>query len=503
MPERHTFSENVCEAKPVRRRRGTRVFPIIFLIIAAGIGLSGQTKATKRTVQDASSAPAPSVQLGGYYALVIGNNNYRYVPKLKTAVSDANAVAELLRGRYGFTTEVLLDVTRNRILTALNEYRRKLPEDSNLLIYYAGHGHHDPDTDKAYWLPIDAQKDNNENWISADDITSDVKAIPSQHVLIISDSCYSGVLTRSAEITINPMERGAYIAKMVKSKSRSLMSSGGDEPVADSGSPGHSVFAAAIIESLQQMEEDRFTAADLFQRFIQPGVAGRSDQVPQYSLIRNSGHAFGDFVFWRRGSGATASAGSDAGTDAGTKVPAQSLVSAPVKPHSERANTAEPSADEQIERLQALAQQSNAPEVGSNTQSNSAKYGAQASPPAVGQQQGGAPANLSVTPNTQQFAVVHYGGTDTTQNCMGWMTVEAGMLRYRAVQGSHGMHSYDFPAAAVKEVKKNALFLSALQAFHVRLTSGEVYNFSVFDPNTKTFLNADSLLIAAHAGLGK
>src|SRR5258708_38214549 len=125
------------------------------------------------------------------------------------------------------------------------------------------------------------------------------------------------------------------------------------------------------------MEEERSPDADLFQRFIQPGVAGRSDQVPQYSLIRNSGHAFGDFVFWRRGSGGTARAGSDAGT----KVPAQSLVSAPVKSHSEPANTAGPSADEQIKRVQALAQQSNAPESCSNTHSNTAQYGAQASPP--------------------------------------------------------------------------------------------------------------------------
>jgi hypothetical protein len=86
---------------------------------------------------------------------------------------------------------------------------------------------------------------------------------------------------------------------------------------------------------------------------------------------------------------------------------------------------------------------------------------------------------------------------------MGWMTVEAGMIRFRAVQGTDGMHSYDFPTASIKEVKKNALIAVNYQAFHVRLNSGEVLNFSVFDPNSKTFLNADSLLIAIHSNLGK
>jgi len=168
------------------------------------------------------------------------------------------------------SSQVLHNATRNAILTAMNEYRRTLPQTSNLLIYYAGHGHHDPDTDKAYWLPVDAQSDNNDNWVSADDITADVKALPSLHVLIISDSCYSGVLTRSGDTAINPRERSAYIAKMMSSKSRNLMSSGADEPVADGGTAGHSVFAGALLASLHQMDPLR--------------RSGRTSHVPRFTF---------------------------------------------------------------------------------------------------------------------------------------------------------------------------------------------------------------------------
>jgi photosystem II stability/assembly factor-like uncharacterized protein len=264
--------------------------------------LWGWTASSNGGFQDVSSPPAPSLETGPYYGLIIGNNDYKYLNKLLTPVNDANEVAQLLRQRYGFETEVLLDADREQILTALVKYRTTLDEHSNLLIYYAGHGHHDTDADEAYWLPVDAQKDSNTNWISADDITRDVKAIPSKHVLIISDSCYSGYLVndRSPNAGINPEQRHLLIAKMLRSKSRNLMSSGGDEPVADTGAPGHSVFAAAILESLLQIEDDDFTALDLFNRFIQPQVGGRSDQLPQYSWIRNSGHEHGDFVFSRR-----------------------------------------------------------------------------------------------------------------------------------------------------------------------------------------------------------
>jgi photosystem II stability/assembly factor-like uncharacterized protein/uncharacterized caspase-like protein len=286
---------------------------LIALIISEGLScllLYSQTATSQRAVQDVTPASPSSIQPGPYFALVIGNNNYKYLPKLQTSVNDANAVARLLQDRYGFRTTVLLNADRVQILTALVDFRRTLPEDSNLLIYYAGHGQHDRDTDEAYWLPVDALADNNANWISADDITRNVRAVPSSHILIISDSCYSGFLSgRNAEAAINPKERSYFLAKMLKSKSRNLMSSGGDEPVADNGAPGHSVFAAAVLDSLGEMDDDTFTAASLFQRYIQPRVGGRSDQVPQYSWIRNSGHDGGDFVFFRMPHGSLRSSG--------------------------------------------------------------------------------------------------------------------------------------------------------------------------------------------------
>jgi len=253
-----------------------------------------------RGVQPRASQPTVTPeQYGSYYALVIGIDDYRFLPKLKTAVNDAQAVADLLHGQYAFEVNVLRNPTRYQILVALDQYRRTLPTTASLLIYYAGHGAFDQDTDKAYWLPVDAEKDNHANWIIADDITSDARAIPALHVLIISDSCYSGVLTRDIDSSLSLADRGAYVEKMLRSRSRNLMSSGGNEPVADGGRAGHSVFADALLHALVQMDQGVFTAADLFNRFVQPQVAGRSNQVPQYSLIRNSGHEYGDFVFHR------------------------------------------------------------------------------------------------------------------------------------------------------------------------------------------------------------
>jgi len=241
-----------------------------------------------------------SPMAGHYYALVIGNDNYQNVPHLKTATTDAREVAAILRASYGFQTRLLLDATRQQIISTLNGYRRELDADANLLVYYAGHGYNDRDADKAYWLPVDAAKDDPANWISADDITTTIRVIPARHVLIISDSCYSGTLTRGLESEIGePALRPRYLQKMMAGRSRTLMASGGNEPVADGGGGGHSVFASALLRGLAQTEKAQFTAAELFRDYIEEAVAGRANQTPEYNPLRNSGHESGDFVFVR------------------------------------------------------------------------------------------------------------------------------------------------------------------------------------------------------------
>jgi Caspase domain/CHAT domain len=303
----------------------------IALIVAEGLGslLLGQTT-TQLSLQELPPSSTFSLQTGPYYALVIGNNNYKYLPKLQTAVNDAKAVAQLLREHYGFQTQVLLDADRNQILTALAEYRRKLSENSNLLIYYAGHSHHDRDTDKAYWLPVDALVDNNTNWINTEEITAYVRSVPASHVLVISDSYYSDTLPRDADASTNLNERGVFLTNMLNSKSRTLMVSGAKEPMTDSGSgAGHSVFTEAVLQGLHQMAYSQFTAGALFQT-IQPRFAGPSSQAPQYGVIRNSGHDVGDFVFSRIATGLVqAAANTGTGQEAETRIERYPNIEAP------------------------------------------------------------------------------------------------------------------------------------------------------------------------------
>ena len=97
-----------------------------------------------------------------------------------------------------------------------------------------------------------------------------------------------------------PAVRERYLQKMAAGRSRTLMASGGNEPVADDGGAGnHSVFAGALLRGLQETEKPLFTAAELYREYVEETVAGRASQTPEYNPLRNSGHESGDFVFVR------------------------------------------------------------------------------------------------------------------------------------------------------------------------------------------------------------
>jgi uncharacterized caspase-like protein len=237
---------------------------------------------------------------GRYEALVIGVNNYTNLRPLQTAVNDAIAVAQLLGNMYGFTVTLLTNATRAEIISALDSLRLRLGERDNLLIYYAGHGMLDTGEGRGYWLPVNARQDSRVHWLSNTTITDALKAMPARHVLVVADSCYAGALMRGIEVVEQQRhsDREAYVARLMEKRSRTVLTSGGLEPVLDSGGGQHSVFAKAFLTVLQE-NTDILEGQQLFSALRRPVVVNAA-QTPEYSDIRYAGHEGGDFLFVRR-----------------------------------------------------------------------------------------------------------------------------------------------------------------------------------------------------------
>ena len=248
--------------------------------------------------------PLKPDEVGNFYALVIGNQHYKYLPSLDTSINDAKAVAKILKEKFGYKVTLLLDATRYQILSELNKFRKKLTEKDNLLIYYAGHGELDRVNLRGQWLPVDAEAGNTANWISNISVTDILNAMAARHILLVADSCYSGTLTRSSLTDIEAgkteEERLNWIKTLAKMRSRTALTSGGLAPVLDGGGGDHSVFAKAFLDSLAALDdisEGQKVYREVAARVAYVASRYQVEQVPQYAPIKYAGHEAGDYIF--------------------------------------------------------------------------------------------------------------------------------------------------------------------------------------------------------------
>ena len=269
--------------------------------VVAGAG-TADAAAALRLAQLAEPQPTATgdarvaIDFGTYFALVIGNQEYKNLADVPSARDDADGIAEVLTERFGFQVELLLDASRYEIISALAALRRELEETDNLLIYYAGHGHLDIESEEGYWLPVDAEPDNSVNWVSNSTMTGLIRAVRAKHVIVIADSTYSGRLTRNVDADLmTGTEQDAWIARMVLHRSRTAMTSGSAKPVPHPIGGPNSVFARALLETFREMTRpsDGQTVFDAIKR----PVVLNADRTPQYANLNKAGHDGGDFVF--------------------------------------------------------------------------------------------------------------------------------------------------------------------------------------------------------------
>ena len=72
-------------------------------------------------------------------ALVIGNNDYRNVPKLQKAVNDARTMGDTLK-QLGFTVMVAENQTRQAFSQSLLAFDKAVEKGDTAFFFYAGHG---------------------------------------------------------------------------------------------------------------------------------------------------------------------------------------------------------------------------------------------------------------------------------------------------------------------------------------------------------------------------
>lgn len=231
------------------------------------------------------------------YLLVIGVQDYDdpSLNDLNNPVNDGKKLISTLTEGYTFYTEnifFLENPTRSDIVTQLDFLSKKINQEDNLLIFYAGHGVWDQTLEKGYWLPKDASKENRANWFSNSLLRDYLSGINSKHTLLVSDACFSGGIFKTRE-AFNIQKA---IEELYKLPSRKAMTSGAMNTV-----PDNSVFIEYLTKRLKENQNKTLSAEQLFSSF-RIAVINNSpnSQVPLYGDIKETGDEGGDFIFVRK-----------------------------------------------------------------------------------------------------------------------------------------------------------------------------------------------------------
>jgi predicted nucleic acid-binding Zn-ribbon protein len=251
-----------------------------------------------------------------YYALLIANEDYEndeFAPDLQTPVRDAEAIANVLRERYGFQVKILRNADKETLEKEFERifYHEESDDDRSndkdgVLIYYAGHGYlSDSRVDNAYfWAPVDAEPNSPRTWFETRQIERYMKNSATKQIMVVADSCFAGkVLSRDGEGMKPVSEESQMFNRMLpeyteRKRSRYVLTSGGKAPVLDGGGGDHSVFARAFLDMLQN-NEGIISAHTMSER-----LAGKVmflaekqnfEQVPEFGHLRSAGHESGVF----------------------------------------------------------------------------------------------------------------------------------------------------------------------------------------------------------------
>jgi TPR repeat protein len=273
----------VAAAVPGADARGTgenyrmsRSAAILTALVLAAVGAS---PATAQSVRAPFDADRPVLKR---YAVVIGNSDYARAPDLPNAGADARLVAGFL-AENGFEVLEHHDLSKRDFEQVLRRALRDLDEDSEVVLFYAGHGIQIGGGN--YLIPVDAALTNAYDVpFEAVSLSSVIKILAARARLqmIILDACRDNPFADVRVITdlagTLTETRDGFNALTAPINSLLAFSTSPGE-VAFDGTDGNSPFTAALIEAARA-EPDR-PAAQLFER-VRRLVWERTDgkQVP-------------------------------------------------------------------------------------------------------------------------------------------------------------------------------------------------------------------------------
>ncbi|MGN1245575.1 MAG: DUF6175 family protein [Muribaculaceae bacterium] len=229
-------------------------------------------------------AAAPSENT---FAVIIGNEDYKYVAAVPFAARDAEIFAKYCHVTLGLPDDnirLYTNATYGDILDAIDDIRaisEVYNGDIRVIFYYAGHGVPDEATRKAYLLPVDARSQQLKTCYPIEKLYGDLGELRAQSVTVLLDACFSGslrgdgMLMSARGVALKPRNDEPN-GKMV-----AISAASGDETAYPYAEKRHGMFTYYLLSKLQESGGD-ITLGELSD-YITTKVAQQSVKVNRKS----------------------------------------------------------------------------------------------------------------------------------------------------------------------------------------------------------------------------
>ena len=203
------------------------------------------------------------------FALFFATNKYKNHEDLKTPIPDAEKVSKKLKDNYGFKIRIVKNSTSRDLMETILDYKKEFideddvrfgyKDDSQLLLYFSGHGYYNEETEKGYLITSESEPPDIDRTLSTalehGRLRDQIDLIKCPRVLVLMDTCFSGTLD-PMYITMrgSGADEGSLLEEIktkLKLPARWLLTAASNEYVADiADGERNSPFTLAFLNAL-------------------------------------------------------------------------------------------------------------------------------------------------------------------------------------------------------------------------------------------------------------
>ncbi len=161
------------------------------------------------TLVDVQTVPPSKTRRKNSVAVIFGAENYKWLPQALYATNDADLMKKYLEKRLGvdqvvtYKNEEVSGFIFENVFNPINGELQTviIPGETEVFVYYSGHGLPDKSGTAAYLFPIDGKKESYETQgYSLNKLYENLNKLGAKSVTVILDACFSGASRHSEKV---------------------------------------------------------------------------------------------------------------------------------------------------------------------------------------------------------------------------------------------------------------------------------------------------------------